>query len=147
MSPPQRAGRDLRLLLVEDNPADVDLMKEVLHECGITSEILVAKDGREALDKIRSSEPPEIVFLDLNLGVTSGHEVLEELQKTMPEFLALVPIIVLTSSVLPSDVKDALMAGAKCYHIKPSGLKPYLELIRVIFEHWFQHAVLPLAQR
>lgn len=133
----------IRLLLVEDNRGDVELIREVFIECGLRTDMDVAPDGKVALERIRSHSPPEIVLLDLNLGILSGLDVLAELNRTHPEFLVKVPIIVLTSSTMARDVTQALELGAKCYHVKPTGLVEYIRLVRVIYQHWLDFAILP----
>lgn len=136
-------ARSVRVLLVEDNPADAELIREVLSECGLRTTLTVAKTGDKALDIMLSDNPPEVVLLDLNLGVMSGLEILRELKVQRPDFLVKVPVIVLTSSTLEQDVHSALALGAKCYHVKPMGLSKYVQLVRVIYDHWLDFAVLP----
>jgi len=138
-----RSPKLLDILLVEDNIGDVELIREVFTECGLTAEMRVAEDGKEALAVMRSDNPPEIVLLDLNLGILSGLDVLREIGESRPEFLRKVPVIVLTSSRMKRDVNLALDLGANCYHVKPTGLDEYIRLVRVIYHHWFEFAVLP----
>lgn len=113
----------VRILLAEDNPADVYLIEEALREHGVDFEMLVARDGEQAIAFI--SDPSchlDIVLLDLNMPKRGGSEVLEKLQGKS------VPVIVLTSSDSPVDKMEALRLGAAQYIRKPTGLDEFLAI-------------------
>lgn len=119
-------NRVVRILLAEDNPADVYLIEEALREHQVQFEILVAEDGEAALSMMGRPEIcPDIVVLDLNMPKRSGGEVLELIRQTSPAGL---PVIVLTSSDSPSDREEAFRLGATCYIRKPTGLDEFLEI-------------------
>ena len=120
-----------RILLAEDNPADVYLIREALREHGVDSSLCVASDGRRVLELIAQAEPVEtqnlaLIILDLNLPLHDGIEILQHLRKTAA--LAGVPVVVLTSSDSPRDRIVASELGATCYLRKPSNLEQFLEL-------------------
>ncbi|MBC7926225.1 MAG: response regulator [Bryobacteraceae bacterium] len=118
--------RTIRILLAEDNPADVYLIEEALREHNVLFEITVATDGEAAIDLVtRQGMRPDIVLLDLNMPKRSGGEVLDALRKEAGVGL---PVIILTSSDSPADRDQALRLGATCYIRKPTGLDEFLQI-------------------
>lgn len=123
------------ILLAEDNPADVYLIREALKEHGVDCAIQTAGDGREVLTLIDSAGPswhPDLIILDLNLPRHDGIELLRKLRST--EELSRVPVVVLTSSDSPRDRATATELGATRYLSKPSNLEHFLELGAVFKE-------------
>jgi len=124
--------RTCEILLAEDNPADVYLIREALREHGVDCTLHVASDGGEMLRIISSEQAqtedrrPALIILDLNLPRHDGTEILERLRET-PE-LARVPVVVLTSSDSPRDRLVASQFGAARYLRKPSSLEQFLSL-------------------
>ena len=118
------------ILLAEDNPADVYLIREALKEHGIECPLHVVWDGREVLEYISEVDPDAhnlgLIILDLNLPRHGGIEVLQRLHETAG--LAHVPVVVLTSSDSPRDRTVANELGAACYLRKPSNLEQFLGL-------------------
>jgi chemotaxis family two-component system response regulator Rcp1 len=132
----------MRLLLVEDNEADVVLMQEALREAGVEHELEVAYDGEQALAALRDGSPlPDLVLLDLNLPRKDGREVLAE-AKGDPELCA-VPILVLTTSQSPADVAFAYRNHANAYIRKPNGLDALMSVTNAIRDFWTGAATLP----
>lgn len=120
------------ILLAEDNPADVYLIREALREHGVDCTLRVASDGKDVL-RIISPEQPDaevqplgLIILDLNLPRHDGIEILQRVRET-PE-LAHVPVVVLTSSDSPRDRLMADQLGATCYLRKPSSLDQFLSM-------------------
>ena len=119
------------ILLAEDNPADVYLIREALSEHGVDYKMRVVSDGRDLLRIITGEEPNaetknvELIILDLNLPRHDGIEILERLRDTD---LAHVPVVVLTSSDSPRDRQLAASLGAARFLRKPSGLEQFLSL-------------------
>lgn len=119
------------ILLAEDNPADVYLIREALSEHGVEFKMRVVSDGRELLRIITGEEPNaetknlKLIILDLNLPRHDGIEILERLRDTD---LAHVPVVVLTSSDSPRDRQLATSLGAARFLRKPSGLEQFLSL-------------------
>jgi len=124
------------ILLAEDSPADVYLIREALREHGVDATIRVASDGREVLqlicpDNADTAVPRlDLIILDLNLPRHDGIEILERLRGSAQ--LARVPVVVLTSSDSPRDQKVANQLGATCYLRKPSSLDQFLALGEVL---------------
>jgi chemotaxis family two-component system response regulator Rcp1 len=131
-----------RLLLVEDNEADVVLMQEVLHQVQLAHELTVAADGEVAMSALRDAKDlPDLVLLDLNMPRKDGREVLAEV-KTDPALLQ-VPIVVLTTSEAPSDVTFAYTNHANAYVRKPNDLSQLTALAEGIRDFWERAATLP----
>jgi len=120
------------ILLAEDNPADVYLVREALQEHGVACPLRVASDGREVLQLLSHLDlEPEanhvvLIILDLNLPRHDGIEILQKLRET-PR-LSHIPVVVLTSSDSPRDREVATRLGAARYLRKPSNLEQFLNL-------------------
>ena len=138
------------ILLVEDNPADVKITQRALKQCGLEIDLIVARDGEEALDYLLRRGPyesapnwrrPELVLLDINLPRLDGHEVLSRLRSN-PEYRT-VPVVVLTTSRRPQDVERMYGSGANTYIEKPPEFARFVEVLRTIHQYWLETAVLP----
>ena len=121
----------MTLLLVEDNPADVFLVKEAMREEGLDCEFHVVEDGERAIafiDRIDAGveAPPDLLLLDLNVPRRTGDEVLGRIRKS--EKCANVAIVVITSSDSPHDRQRAKDLGADEYFRKPANLEQFMEL-------------------
>ena len=118
-----------KILLAEDNPADVYLIRTALAECGVDTPIEVANDGREVLRLIAEGgglHEVSLVILDLNLPRHDGIEILQRLREL--ELLGPVPVVVLTSSESPRDRVLATELGATRFLRKPSRLEEFMAL-------------------
>jgi len=139
--------RSVRILLVEDNPGDVDLILEAFNECRMPHEIEVVNDGQEAIyflrkqDKYEDKRSPNIILLDLNLPRKDGRQVLEEIKNDAK--LKRIPVIILTSSARQEDILKVYEQHANCYVRKPVDLNDFLTLVRKIEDFWFSVVELP----
>lgn len=139
--------RAVEILLVEDNPDDVDLTIEAFKESGSRSHLHVVEDGVEALAFLRrrgahrQAPRPALILLDLNLPRKSGHEVLREI-KTDPD-LRRIPVVVLTTSAADTDVARSYQLAANCYITKPLDLDAFLSVVRLVDRFWLDIATLP----
>ncbi len=126
------------ILLVEDNPVDLDLTKRAFSGRKIVNPIHVATDGEEALGWIErwdSGEPtPVVILLDLKLPKIDGLEVLRQL-KSHPKYCA-IPVVVLTTSSENSDIKTAYKLGANSYLVKPVDYEKFMEVTSQIELYW-----------
>lgn len=117
------------VLLAEDNPADVYLVREAFRENCVECNLHVAADGKEVLQflagTLAGTEPLGLIILDLNLPRHDGIEILERLRDMG---LSHIPVVVLTSSDSPRDRQTAIQLGAARYLRKPSGLEQFLNL-------------------
>lgn len=130
----------VRILLAEDNPGDVFLVKQALKRHSIEHELTIAKDGQQAWKLIEASEQPaagtfDIVMLDLNLPVRPGSELLARIRTSSGE-LSRVLVVILTSSNSPHDRNAALRDGADYYFCKPSDYEAFLQLGAITKELW-----------
>jgi DNA-binding response OmpR family regulator len=120
-----------RILLVEDNPADVFLVREALAWNDIKSHLFVVRDGDEAIRLVQEIEHtqspcPDLVVLDVNLPRKSGFEVLRRFRASVKCGVA--PVAILTSSEAPSDRAEAARLGASSYIQKPSNLRDFMSI-------------------
>jgi CheY-like chemotaxis protein len=130
------------ILLVEDNGNDIELALEVLAEEDFASDILVLKDGQQALDFLHCVGPhaereqgnPVLVILDLKLPRIDGLEVLRRV-KSHPK-LKSIPIVMLTSSREESDLQTSYELGANAYVVKPMDFARYSEALKAIGSFW-----------
>jgi chemotaxis family two-component system response regulator Rcp1 len=135
------------ILLVEDNPADMRLVREALAEGKVPARLHWVASGESALDFLRqraehAAQPrPDLVLLDLNLPGLHGQEVLAEIKRD-PALLN-IPVIVLTSSANRRDVLEAYSAHANAYVLKPDNFDDYLHLVGTLRTHWLNTVVLP----
>jgi two-component system, chemotaxis family, response regulator Rcp1 len=139
----------LNILLVEDSPSDVRLVREALKENPMSVDMTVCSDGVEAMNFLAKAERgtiklPDLVLLDLNLPRKNGREVLAEI-KNSPT-LHRIPVIVLTSSRSDDDIQQAYDLNANCYITKPLDLADYMKVVRAIEHFWFLTATLPDAR-
>jgi CheY-like chemotaxis protein len=138
------------ILLVEDNPAEVKIAQRALKESGVAVELIVVRDGQEAVDYLLRQgshasstawREPHLILLDLNLPRLNGREVLERVRAT-PQ-LRSVPVIVLTTSSRREDVRAMYAAGANTYIEKPQEFARFVQVLQTIQRYWLDTAVLP----
>lgn len=134
-----------RILLVEDNHGDAQLIRIALTESLPDARLSVATDGEQALSAIMTAglRPPDLVLLDLNLPRMNGHEVLSQLRSAEDPAVRRMPVVVLTSSRADSDVRRSYELGA-CGHIaKPHELDDLFKVADALARYWFETVVLP----
>jgi two-component system, chemotaxis family, response regulator Rcp1 len=140
-------SQTIEILLVEDNPGDVELTREAFYEGKIGNRLSVAKDGVEALAMLRKegihrdSPRPDIVLLDLNLPRKGGLEVLAEL-KDDPD-LRSIPVVILTTSLSEEDIARSYHAHANCYISKPVDFDKFMAVVRSLENFWLTVVRLP----
>lgn len=131
-----------RILLVEDSPNDVELILTALSENRLANEVVVVRDGEEALDylyrkgvfKLRMEGNPVVVLLDLKLPKVDGLEVLAQI-KSDPELRA-VPVVVLTSSREEQDLINSYNLGTNAYVVKPVDFHEFVDTIKELGLFW-----------
>jgi CheY-like chemotaxis protein len=129
-------------LLVEDDPKDIDLTLRALAQYNLANEVVVARDGEEALDYLfhrgdfasRSSDNPAVLLLDLKLPQVDGLEVLQQIKAD--EQLKLIPVVVLTSSHEENDVVASYRLGVNAYVVKPVDFHQFVEAIKELGAFW-----------
>jgi chemotaxis family two-component system response regulator Rcp1 len=141
------APRPVRILLAEDNPGDIRLILEVLHESKITNEVEVTRDGIETMEILRrtgahtNAQRPGLILLDLSMPRKDGREVLAEL-KADPD-LRRIPVVIMTSSAGEEDVIRAYDNHANCYVRKPVDFDQLRAVVQKIETFWFTIVALP----
>ncbi|MBE9028959.1 response regulator [filamentous cyanobacterium LEGE 11480] len=135
------------IFLVEDNRGDIRLIQEALKTTGAQHQVVVARDGVEAMTYLRSlsqtpqAVPPDLILLDLNLPKKDGREVLAEI-KADPALMH-IPVIVLTTSQNEEDIAHSYDLHVNCYIAKSRNLKDLFKIVRGIEEFWLETATLP----
>jgi CheY-like chemotaxis protein len=130
------------LLLVEDNPNDVELTLTALREANLANEIVVKNDGEQALDYLfrrgshasRTGGQPAVILLDLKMPKIDGHEVLRQI-RAHPD-LRLIPVVVLTSSREEKDLYESYDHGANAYVVKPVDFEEFIAAISKLGVFW-----------
>lgn len=137
----------LIVLQVEDDRADILLMREALRESPYKIDLFAVSDGMEALDYLRrkgqfSTAPrPNLIVLDLNMPRKDGRELLHEI-KTDPA-LKDIPVVILTTSAAKRDIERSYELGCSCFFTKPADLDEYIILIEGIVKFWATTARVP----
>ncbi len=140
--------KPIDILLVEDNPGDVDLVREALEQGKLFNRLHVVDNGEKAMALLHKQAPyedmlkPELILLDLNLPRKSGFEVLAEI-KADPELLR-IPVVVLTSSQAEADILKSYNLHANCYVTKPLDLNQFLRVVQSIETFWLSIVMLSL---
>ena len=135
------------VLLVDDNPADIDLTREALTKCEWQFRVNAVHDGVEAISFLRrqgqyaDAPSPDLIVLDLNLPRRDGREVLSEI-KSDPK-LARIPVVIFTTSNATSDVSRSYELGANCYLRKPGNLSDFITVVHSMADFWLKFACLP----
>ncbi|HLG99377.1 MAG TPA: response regulator [Bryobacteraceae bacterium] len=131
-----RDPNQLSLLLVEDSPADVFLVREVMREEGFDCVLNVAEDGEKAiqiidgLDENSAAAPPDVALLDMNVPRVSGSEVLQRIRSSRS--CARIPVVMISSTDCPEERKLTLDLGATEFFRKPSNLAGFMELGKLV---------------
>jgi CheY-like chemotaxis protein len=131
-----------RILVVEDDPRDVELSLTALEEYHLANEVVVARDGQEALDYLlcrgqfagRPNENPAVVLLDLKLPKINGLEVLQQIRSD--ERLKMVPVVVLTSSHEEKDMMKSYELGVNAYVVKPVDFHEFINAVKELGIFW-----------
>jgi CheY-like chemotaxis protein len=131
-----------RILMVEDDPRDVELTLTALEDYNLTNEVVVARDGEEALDylycrgsfKMRTNENPAVLLLDLKLPKIDGLEVLQTVKGD--DNLKMIPVVVLTSSREEKDMVQSYKLGVNAYVVKPVDFHEFVNAIKELGVFW-----------
>src|SRR5258707_14230730 len=131
-----------RILLVEDDPKDIELIITTLEEYNLANEVVVTSDGEEALDYLyrrgnfasRSNDNPAVLLLDLKLPKVDGLEVLQQIRSDNK--LKLIPVVVLTSSHEEKDMVASYKLGVNAYVVKPVDLHEFVNSIQEVGVFW-----------
>lgn len=131
------------ILLVEDNPSDIDLTKRAFVQGHIGNELVVAEDGREALDYLfgvgkfagrDKTIMPALILLDLKLPIIDGLEVLRQIRET--DLTRRLPVVVLTSSQEEHDLAQSYDLGVNSYIRKPVNFTQFVDAVKHLGLYW-----------
>lgn len=131
-----------RILLVEDDPKDVELTLTALDDYKLANEVVVARDGEEALDYLycrgkfqtRSNDNPAVLLLDLKLPKVDGLEVLRQIKSD--EKFKMIPVVVLTSSHEEKDMVTSYKLGVNAYVVKPVDFHEFVNAVKELSVFW-----------
>jgi len=131
-----------RILIVEDDPKDVELTLTALEEYNLANEVVVTRDGEEALDYLycrgnfttRTNDNPAVLLLDLKLPKIDGLEVLQQIKSD--EKLRMIPVVVLTSSREERDMVASYKLGVNAYVVKPVDFHEFVNAIKELGIFW-----------
>jgi chemotaxis family two-component system response regulator Rcp1 len=134
----------MRILLVEDSLADIELTLEALEGAKVANEVAVVRDGEQAIAYLRATNDPhpDLVILDLNLPRMTGHEVLACMRADVT--LRRIPVAVLTTSAAEADVIRTYDLGANCYLTKPVDIDQFVHVVQSIDDFWLGLVRLPM---
>jgi CheY-like chemotaxis protein len=138
----------LHIVLVEDNPADAEMLETALQQAGAPVDIIRLDDGIKAIEYLTQnniSSKHDLVLLDLNLPRLSGFEVLERIRAC--EDLKSLPVIVMSGSSDPADIERCYRAGANSYICKPSHLEEIFFTVAQLVAYWSTVVKLPAKRR
>ncbi len=133
----------VEILLVEDNPADVELTLRALKKHNLANKVFVVKDGAEALEYIfatgsyshrKIENAPKVILLDLKLPKVNGLEVLRKIKSD--ERTKVIPVVVLTSSAEERDIVDSYKLGVNSYIVKPVDFDKFLNAVQELGFYW-----------
>ena len=137
----------IEILLVEDNPGDVDLAREALASGKVRNSLHVVGDGEQAMDflhrrgKHAGVPRPDLILLDLNMPKKDGREVLAEI-KTDAD-LKRIPVVILTTSTAEEDILKTYNLHANCFITKPIDLHQFIRVVQAIEDFWLTIVKLP----
>jgi chemotaxis family two-component system response regulator Rcp1 len=135
------------VLLVDDNPADIDLTSDALARSKREMHVSSVEDGTEAIlflrrqGKYRESPAPDLVVLDLNLPRKTGREVLSDVRAD--PVLATIPVVIFSTSQATSDIMGSYKLGANCYLRKPGNLVEFVAVVQSMADFWLGTVSLP----
>lgn len=134
------SGTIPEVLVVDDNPQDLQLLGEAFAECGVPVHLHHAVSGEQALERLErrgrfaATSPPDLMILDLNMPRLDGRELLQRISEAHGD--QHLPIVVLTSSARDEDISYCARMGAISYYVKPSTWEDYLAMVRSFKEFW-----------
>lgn len=145
-------NRSLRLLLVEDEPGDARLMRLAMQKNGYAVDLYDASDDHEALrflqrqgEQFADASRPDLILLDLKMPGQGGLDFLEIIKKD--ENFCAIPVVVITTSALEADVRNAYRLGAAGYVLKPVDINEFVAAIHHLGQYWFKLVRLPENQK
>jgi len=130
---------NVEIIIVEDNPSDAELLLRVFRKHKLANDIVLLKDGAQALDYFLQGDPvrrsrPRVVILDLKLPKVSGIQILKQIKSD--ERTRTIPVVVLTSSQEERDIVESYKLGVNSYIVKPVDFEQFVEAVRQLGLYW-----------
>ena len=150
MSDGKRPGRNVVILLAEDDPGDQELTRRALENDAFATDLRIVADGEEVLEYLErrgryehagTAPSPDLILLDLNMPKMNGREVLEVLRQNPAT--ARIPVVVLTTSQQEADILRSYDLGCNSFIQKPVELDAFVETVRKLGDYWFDVVTLP----
>jgi len=138
-------NKAITILICDDDEDDVYLLRSVMEECEIKNPIVYAKNGLEALEKLRSPDLQNkigLVLLDLNMPKMDGREVLKAVKSD--GLLRRIPVVILTTSSASEDIEKCYSIGANCYITKPASYENFNDTVKTLLKFWTELSRLPV---
>lgn len=141
------ASRAIQILMAEDSPSDAELARQAFKNGKLLNELVIVKDGVEAMSYLRKEGQyegvtrPDVILLDLNMPKKDGRQVLEEIK--LDTNLRTIPVVILTTSEDENDVLKSYELQASCYITKPVEFDNFLEVAKSIKQFYFNIVTLP----
>lgn len=140
-------GQGRLVLVVEDSPADQEIIRRASLSSDEKCELAMVLDGESALAMLEAKDGdarqlPDLILLDLNLPNLSGREVLERIRGTPT--LRHIPVVILTTTQSPREILECYRSGANSFVTKPAAFQDFVQLIRGICQYWFSLVRLPM---
>ena len=145
--PSRNSLAPIEVLLVEDSVGDVRLTREAFKDARVHINLHVAVDGNDAMSFLKRERQhvdaprPDLILLDLNLPKKDGREVLKEIKENPA--LAIIPVVILTTSASEEDILRTYQLHANCYITKPVDLEGFLKVVKSIDSFWLSVVKLP----
>ena len=142
--------KPIEVLLVEDDPVDVELIMDVLEDSKLFLSIKVVEDGVEALNYLKrkndysDASKPDLILLDLNLPKKDGKQTLQEIKQD--DNLKNIPVVILTTSTSDEDMLRSQILGAHRYATKPARMDQFIKMVQNIDCFWFTIAKVPVTE-
>jgi CheY-like chemotaxis protein len=142
--------KKIPILIADDDEDDRFLIKAAFEECGIEMPLVFVQDGLELMQYLKNQGEyantivyplPSLILMDLNMPKKDGRESIHEIRSTA--FLRKIPIIVLSTSNAPNDIKICYELGANSFITKPSSFEGLVDTIKSLKKFWFEIAILP----
>lgn len=129
----------INVILIEDNEGDIHLIREALEDNPIVGDVIIYKNGKDALEFLENCSNdiykiPYLILLDINLPIISGKDVLDRVKEN--SITSHIPVIILTTSSSPKDIQDCYMKQANCYVVKPIDVDIYYKAVNHIVNYY-----------
>lgn len=144
-----KSERHVNILMIDDNPADIELVRESFEDQAVAATLYSARGSNQAMAILKGASPaqpamPDLILLDLKMPGMNGFDFLQELRRDGA--LQSIPVVILTSSSSQEDINRSYQLHANAYVVKPTGLDQFAQFVQSIRSFWLETARLPSPQ-